>query len=242
MQNNGQWISQLKFTEEALKLIPAGNGFSGHLYIDNYITTSDITTSTNIDIDTNVSISIPEQAREGEEMPWNLDGEEKPKESVKSRVAKEVEAVPGAVGQIDDRQTRLNAKYKLTKVEKASRNRHEVPEEQWGTSDLIGEFYELAHKLDSSAPSQVNNVRMAGWINKQVGQGVERVAILKAIRMFFKDSRLTRDVGVGKPLYQRFFAFYPMVHGTVSKKKEVEYETPEFMAHQEKMLRLLGGE
>jgi hypothetical protein len=242
MQNNGQWIAQLKFTEEALKLIPTGNGFSGHLYIDNYITTSDNTTSTNIDIDTNVSISIPEQAREGENMPWNLD-EEKPKENLKARIAQEVDAAPGAVGQIDDRQTRLNAKYKLTKTEKAGRNRHDSPEELWSTGDLVAEFYQLCHEKAPNVPSQVNNVRLAGWINKQVGEGVERVHVLKAIRMFFNDNRLIRDAGVGKPLYQRFFAFYPTVHGIVSKKTtEVEYETPEFLAHQEKMLRLLGGE
>ena len=218
MHNNGQWVSQLKFTEEALKLIPTGNGFSGHgksghLYIDNYITTSDNTTSTNIDIDTNVSISIPEQAREGEEMPWNL----------------------------DDRQTRLNAKYKLTKTEKAGSNRHDSPEELWSTGDLVAEFYHLCHEKVPNVPSQVNNVRLAGWINKQVGEGVQRVQILKAIRMFFNDSRLIRDAGIGKPLYQRFFAFYPSVHGIVAKKS-VDYETPEALAQQEKLLRLLGGE
>lgn len=246
MHNNGQWVSQLKFTEEALKLIPTGNGFSGHgksghLYIDNYITTSDNTTSTNIDIDTNVSISIPEQAREGEEMPWNLDGEEKPKESLKARIAQEVEAAPGAVGQVDDRQTRLNAKYKLTKTEKAGSNRHDSPEELWSTGDLVAEFYHLCHEKVPNVPSQVNNVRLAGWINKQVGEGVQRVQILKAIRMFFNDSRLIRDAGIGMPLYQRFFAFYPSVHGIVAKKS-VDYETPEALAQQEKLLRLLGGE
>jgi hypothetical protein len=241
MQNNGQWISQLKFTEEALKLIPTDNGFSGHLYIDSYITTNDLTTSTTIDKDTNVSLSIPEQAREGEEMPWNLDGEEEPKESVKAKVAKEAEAAPGAVGQIDDRQTRLNAKYKLTKVEKAARNRLNYPEEDWTTGDLIAEFYDLCRQKVPGVPSQVNNVRLAGWINKSVAEGTSRVAILKAIRMFFGDARLLRDAGVGKPLYQRFFAFYPTVHGVVTKKA-VDYETPEALAQQEKLLRLLGGE
>ena len=35
VQNNGQWIARLKFTEEAKKLLSTDNGFSGHLYIDN---------------------------------------------------------------------------------------------------------------------------------------------------------------------------------------------------------------
>jgi len=246
MQNNGQWISQLKFTESALKLIPTDNGFSGqgksgHLYIDNYISINDNTTSINIDNNPNGLLSIPEQAREGEEMPWNLDGEEKPKESMKAKIAQEVEAAPGAVGQIDDRQTRLNAKYKLTKTERAARNRHNYPEEKWTTADLVAEFYQLCREKAPNVPSQVNNVRLAGWINKQVSEGVERIHVLKAIRMFFNDNRLIRDAGVGKPLYQRFFAFYPSVHGIVAKKS-VDYETPEALAQQEKLLRLLGGE
>jgi len=246
MQNNGQWVSQLKFTEEALKLIPTDNGFSGqgksgHLYIDNYISISDNTTSTNIDNNPNGLLSIPEQAREGEKMPWNLDGEEPQVKPARVRAAEEIEAAPGAVGQVDDRQTRLNAKYKLTKTEKAGRNRHDSPEELWSTGDLVAEFYQLCHEKVPNVPSQVNNVRLAGWINKQVGEGVQRVQILKAIRMFFNDSRLIRDAGIGKPLYQRFFAFYPSVHGIVAKKS-VDYETPEALAQQEKLLRLLGGE
>jgi hypothetical protein len=243
MRNNGQWIAQLKFTEEALKLIPTVPAFSGHLYIDNYITTSDNTTSTTIDITSNEVISIPEKIREEENMPWNLDGEEEPKQSVKAKVAKEVEDTPGAVGQIDDRQTRLNAKYKLTKVERASRNRRDYPEEDWTTGDLIAEFYDLVREKAPGVPSQVNNVRLAGWINKHYAEGTPRTAILKAIRMFFNDDRLYRDAGVGKPLYQRFFSFYPSVHGIVAKEtKEVEYLTPDLIAQQEKMLRLLGGE
>ena len=31
VQNNGQWIARLKFTEEAKKLFSTDNGFSGHL-------------------------------------------------------------------------------------------------------------------------------------------------------------------------------------------------------------------
>jgi hypothetical protein len=240
MMNNGRWVAQLKFTEEALKMLPIKPGFSGHLYIDNYIATNDNTTSTNIDIDTNVSISIPEQVREGEEMPWNLDGEEEKKVPAKIKAQLEADAAPGAVGQVDDRQTRLNAKYKLTKVEKSSRNRNETPEELWSTGDLVAEFYELCHQKAPNVPSQVNNVRLAGWINSQVGQGVERIHILKAIRMFFNDDRLIRDAGIGSPLYQRFFAFYPTVHGLVVKKP-VNYETPEALAQQEKFMKLLGG-
>jgi hypothetical protein len=171
-------------------------------------------------------------------MTWNLDGEE---EAPKKRgFTEDLDA--GAVGKLEDRQKKLNAKYKRqTKSEHAGRNRKDVPEADWTTTDLIAEFYALADEKAPGVPGQVNQVRMAGWINKQVGLGTERTVILGAIRMFFSDPRMLHDLGVGKPLYQRFFGYYLTVHGVVSKKPTV-YEDEDFLAHQEKMLRLLKGE
>ena len=64
LQNNGQWIARLKFTEEAKKLLSTVPSFSGHLYIDNYITTStsDISTSTNIVNNPNGLLTMGAQA------------------------------------------------------------------------------------------------------------------------------------------------------------------------------------
>jgi hypothetical protein len=235
IRNNGQWVSKLKFTESALKMLSTDNGFSGLLYIDNY-NTNGITTSTNIDTDTNVSVSIGASPLKEEEMAWNLDGDEPVKKK-----AMESEATPGAVGKLDDRQSRLNAKYKKpVKAQKDSRDRINTPEELWSTNDLVAEFYDLVEKAAPGVPSQVNGKYVATWINKQVGEGTPRIAVLEAMRMFFSDPRLTHDAGVGKPMWQRFFAYYPTVHGLVNKKK-TEYEDDDFKNHQEKMLKLLEG-
>ena len=221
-------------------------GFSGHMYVyrdvsvNTSTSTSDLTTSSkHIDTVTNVTVSIPEQAREeGEAMAWNLDGEE---EAPKKRGFTE-DADAGAVGKLEDRQKKLNAKYKrATKSQHAGRNRRDVPEADWTTTDLIAEFYALTDEKAPGVPGQVNQVRMAGWINQQVGLGTERAVILAAIRMFFSDPRMLHDAGVGKPLYQRFFGYYLTIHGVVTKKATV-YEDEDFLAHQEKMLRLLRGE
>jgi hypothetical protein len=60
--------------------------------------------------------------------------------------------------------------------------------------------------------------------------------------MFFEDPRNLNDVGVGQPLWRKFMAYYPTVYGLVSTTQKVVYSDDEFLAHQEKMLKLLGGE
>ena len=238
VQNNGQWISRLKFTDSAIKLLSADNGFSGHLYIDNYTTTStsSLSTSTsNIDTVTNVTVSMGAAPLKENEMAWNLDGEEESK----PKRGQEDPAV-GAVGKIDDRQARLNAKYKKTKVQEAGKHRANTPEELWSTNDLIAEFYSLVESAAPGVPAQVNSKYLATWINKQVGEGTPRIAVLEAMRMFFKDPRNLHDAGIGKSLWQRFFAYYPTVHGIVTAKKK-EYADDHFKSHQEKMLKLLEG-
>ena len=228
LQNNGQWIARLKFTEEAKKLLSTVPSFSGHLYIDNYITTStsDISTRANIVKDTNVSLTIGAAPLKEEAVIW-----------------KEEEEAVGAVGKIEDRQAKLNAKYKKpVKAQRTSRDRINTPEELWSTTDLIAEFYDLVEKAAPNTSSQVNNKYLATWINKQVGEGAQRHELLKAMRMFFADPRNLNDVGVGKPLWQRFFGYYTTVQGIVKKPEQTVYSTDKFKAHQEKMMRLLEGE
>ena len=229
VQNNGQWIARLKFTEEAKKLLSTDNGFSGHLYIDNYTatSTSDISTRANIVKDTNVSLTIGAAPQKEEAVVWKEEDDE----------------VVGTIGKIEDRQAKLNAKYKKpVKAQRTSRDRINTPEELWSTTDLIAEFYDLVEKAAPNTSSQVNSKYLATWINKQVGEGTQRYEVLKAMRMFFADPRNLNDLGIGKPLWQRFFAYYTTVQGIVKKPEQPTYSTDKFKAHQEKMMRLLEGE
>jgi hypothetical protein len=236
---NGQWRTNLKFTDEAIKMLSTDDGISGVLYIDSY-TASSYTTSTNIDNNPNGLLSIGASPLEEEKMAWNLDGEEKPKRK-RFGLAPEEEAV-GSVGKVEDRQARLNAKYKKpVKAQHDSRDRINTPEELWSTNDLVAEFYDLVQKAAPGVPSQVNGKYVATWVNKQVAEGTGRVAILKAMRMFFADPRSLHDTGIGKPLWQRFFGYYPTVHGIVTRPASEEVAV-DYAAHEEKMLRLLGGE
>ena len=54
---NGQWRTNLKFTDEAIKMLSTDDGISGVLYIDSY-TASSYITSTNIDNNPNGLLSI----------------------------------------------------------------------------------------------------------------------------------------------------------------------------------------
>ena len=239
-QVGGRWETRLKFTESAKKLISTDDGISGVIYNYSGTTTSDLSTSTNIDTVTNVTVSIGAEPLKGVKMGWNLDGEE-PKANRKVKIQQEMDAAPGSIGKVQDRQAVLNAKYKKTKVQHEARNRKNTPEELWNTSDLVAEFYELVEQSAPGVPAQVNGKYVATWINKQVGEGATRVNILKAMRMFFQDPRNTATAGVGKPLWQRFFSYYPTVYGVVNKKEAV-YEDEDILAQQEKMLRILEGE
>jgi hypothetical protein len=106
----------------------------------------------------------------------------------------------------------------------------------------VAEFYDLVKQAVPNTPDQVNSRYVATWINKKVGEGVQRISLLKAMRMFFEDTRNLHDTGIGKPLWQRFFAYYQTVHGIVNRSSEPEYSDDDFTNHQEKMLKLLGGE
>ena len=178
--------------------------------------------------------------KESEEiMPWPID--EEPKLPKKRGLDTDYEV--GSVGKVEDKVAKRNAKYKKTSIEStpAVMRRYEKPEEMWDTKDLIGEFYDLVKQHAPGVPAQVNAKYLATWINELVGKGTDRVAILRAMRMFFSDRRLYHDAGTGIPLYRRFFQFYPTVHAKVNKPLDVSYENEDMSSQQEKMLRLLGG-
>jgi hypothetical protein len=56
--------------------------------------------------------------------------------------------------------------------------------------------------------------------------------------MFFEDPRSLNDAGTGIPIWRRFVARYQVLEGKAIEEKP-DYEVNK--AHQEKMLKLLGG-
>jgi hypothetical protein len=150
----------------------------------------------------------------------------------------------GAVGKLpQDKREMRQAKYGI-KPEQVKDGRQTRPEDEWTTGDLVAEFYALTASQAPGIPSQVNAKQLSTWINRQVGQGVPRKAVLKAIRRFFNDPRNIREAGVGKPLYRRFMAFFPTVVGAVVKEKaEIDELTLDMASRsQDKFLRELGEE
>jgi len=230
---NGQWSYQLQVTQAWF----TGDGFSGTLLYgtaNKLITTSTLVELTNVS-SPNVS-GEPEEEEEFVEMPWP--GFDNPETDSTDEV--------GVVGKLTDpidKKEMRKLKYKKTSFEAvpASMRRNERPEAEWTTQDLVAEFYELTREHGKGAPSQVNGKGLASWINLQVGQGVPRKALLRALRAFFSDPRLVRDPGVGQPFWRRFIAYYPTVHGLFANDTEVEYADDDFVAHQAKMLKLLEG-
>lgn len=238
-QVNGQWRTHLKFTEGAKKLISTDDGFSGALYIDSTSTSSLTTSKTNrVEVLRTSTLEGAAPLPKEEVMGWNLDGEEKVPVR-KFGLPKEEDAV-GAVGKVEDKQAMRNAKYGAKPVAPSLSHRSNKPEEDWNTKDLVAEFYELTSKHAPGIPGQVNADEISKCINKLYREGVPRVNMLKAIRMFFEDPRNLHNAGVGQPLWRKFMAYYPTVHGLM-EKEETTYVDEEFLAHQEKMLKLLGG-
>jgi hypothetical protein len=234
--NSGQWRTNLKFTDD---------GLSGVLYMDRGIVTntntSDMSTRVkSIDTVTNVTVSIEAapQTEKGTEMGWDIfedSTDPKPKKKVL-----DTEDDSGAIGKVNTLKVG-GARRKQTKVEVEARNRINVPEEDWATGDLVAEFYDLyiATCGGSGAVNQISGKQLATWINKRVGEGVERIQILKGMRMFFGDTRVISDPGFGLPMYQRFMKYYGTIHGLVSRVDEPTGLDEDTLAHQEKMLKLL---
>jgi hypothetical protein len=234
--NSGQWRTTLKFTDD---------GLSGVLYIDRgtmtSTNTSDMSTRVkSIDTVTNVTVSIEAapQTEKGTEVGWDVFEDSTDPKSKKKVLDTEDDS--GAIGKVNTLKVG-GARRKKTKVEVEARNRINVPEEDWSTNDLVAEFYDLymATCGGSGAVNQISGKQLATWINKRVGEGVERIHILKGMRMFFGDTRVIADPGFGLPMYQRFMKYYGMIHGMVSRVDEPIGLDEDTLAHQEKMLKLL---
>jgi hypothetical protein len=239
--NGTKWFSVMKFTDEAKRLIGLNTGFSGLLSVSTtaVTSTSDISTIDNaIYKDTNVSLYIlgAELPKEKEdEMSWNLD-EEDPQPKKKFRFEAEDDSV-GAVGKIEDKKAMRQAKYGA--VPNSVTHRSNKPEEDWNTNDLVAEFALLLGQSSAGhLTMQLNTRSLALWINQHVGKGATRQQMLSAIRMFFEDPRNLHEAGTGLPIWRRFVARYQVLEGKAIEEKP-DYEVNK--AHQEKMLRLLGG-
>jgi len=267
-QVNGKWASYMKFTEASKKLLGTDTGFSGlgetieitqekdksAGHTDNWISghwnsghmynCSSASTSTS-DLST-VDSSIVEVLRtstilgknfprkERVEMGWDLDGEQ-PQPKKKFRLDADDDSV-GAVGKVEDKKAMRQAKY--GSVPESLTHRSHKPEEDWSTNDIVSEFASLLGASTAGhLTMQLNTRSLALWINQQVGKGATRQQILSSVRMFFDDPRNLNGAGTGIPLWRKFIGKYQMLEGRVEEKQDYEVNK----AHQEKMLKLLGG-
>jgi len=253
--NGTKWISVMKFTKEAIMSNPKvlNTGFSGLLYdySQSTINSNTINSYPIVELLRSSTISrISSSKEEGAEMPWNLDGEETNDGEFQSKsqmrranIEREADDASGAVGKVEDKVAMRKAKYKGKGLSTASiRHRDNKSEETWNTSDLVSEFASLLNKSTASELTmQINTQQFAIWINQKVRLGVSRAHMLAAIRMFFDDPRNLNDAGIGIPLWRKFIAFYQSIEGKKFTEEKVVYEDEAFLAHQEKMLKLLGG-
>jgi len=242
----GKWRTYMKFTEAAKKAFFTDNGFSGLLSVcttNSAITTSDNTIVELLRSSTILGAELPKE--EGDvEMPWNLDGEETVDGEFHSKsqmrrvnIMREAEDAPGAVGKIEDKKALRKAKYGAVAI--AEEHRNDKAEESWNTGDLVSEFAMLLGSSSAGHLTMQLNVRsLSLWINQQIGKGATRQQMLAAIRMFFEDPRNLNNAGTGIPVWRRFISGYQRIEGKVLEPKP-NYEVDK--AHQEKMLRLLGG-
>ena len=245
--NGTKWFSTMKFTEGAKKLLSLNTGFSGLLYIDSDATTNTSTTTSNNPIvellrSSTISRTASSRNERGNEMGWDLDGEQ-PKPKKRFRIDAEDDS-SGAVGKVEDKKALRQAKYGAKDLESDPiQNRSNKPDEDWNTKDLVAEFGALLNRSQArDVPMQLNTQQLAFWINKMVGEGVTRQQMLLAIRMFFEDPRNLNDPGIGVQIWRRFLAYYPTIHGLVTREElPTSYVDEEFKAQQDKMLRLLGG-
>ena len=229
------------------------NGFSGLLSVYSQSTINSNTTDIYpiVELLRSSTISrISSSTEKGVEMPWDLDGEETADGEFHSKsqmrrvkIMREAEEATGAVGKIEDKAAMRKAKYAGKGFTTAPlEHRRNKPEEDWNTKDLVSEFASLLN--DSTAGEltmQLNTQQLAIWINQMIKKGATRTHMLAAIRMFFDDPRNLNDAGIGAPLWRRFIGFYQSVEGKKLTEEKVVYEDEAFLAHQAKMLKLLGG-
>lgn len=248
----GQFRTHWKFTDESLNMpfinITAGgltaDGFSGSLSTNGGTVANTNTKSLSLKKDKVLrTLSLGTTSEGNVEMSWPFEKEENETKPARVKISEEIEAAPGAIGKVEDRQARLNAKYKKTKFEAVPKHmrRNERPEELWDSNDILAEFYDLVREHAPGTPGQVNRDYLRSWMHKMYAEGATKLGMLKAIRMFFADPRLTREPGVGEPLWRRFVAYYPTIHGIVHRDEKPEGDPEALKKHQEKMLKLLEG-
>lgn len=241
-QNAGQWNTILKFSDPKLNLYVPETDTRNSSLLSSVSTNRHMSSDIDIDTVTNVTVSIgaaPLKETGGVQMSWPTLDEETPKP--KKKFVLETDDDSGSVGKVEDTRAKINSKYKVTKVERDGRNRADYPEEDWTTGDLVAEFYDLYRPLSNGAPNQINGKHLATWINARVSDGVPRTSVLKGMRMFFADKRVTMDPGTGRPMYQRFMAYYGTVHGAASRIDKPIATDEALLEHQKKMLDLLEG-
>jgi len=248
--DNGTWNPYWEFTEPAKKFVDLFNW--GYLP-----RTEDRNSDVGVSVNTNTidnskgslkvlrTLSLYDAqgvvTKKELDMSWSM-LDDKPQPKKKAKRGQINDDVVGGIGKVVDKQAVLNVKYKrkASKVESDNRSRGEKPEEEWKSGDIVAEFYALIDEKKITAPGQVNGTSLIKWINKLYGQGVPRISVLKGMRMFFADPRNFHDVGIGTPLWQRFIAYYPTVHG-LAVSVPVEYRNDEFDEHQAAMLEMLKG-
>ena len=250
--NGTKWISVMNFTNEAKKSKVVNPGFSGLLYNCNCSTIelhdSSIELYGIVELLRSSTIEKNSFFPEEETMPWNIDGEETPEgefhsKSVMRRVKIMREEEPtGGVGKVVDKVAIRNKKYKPAYVEPAV-HRSSVPESQWSTGQVVQEFEDMFKNSSAGhLTTQMNRVELIKWVNMKVKQGVTRPQVLSAMRMFFEDPRNLNNAGIGVPIWRRFLAFYQSVEGLVTREETKVFMTEKDLAHQDKMMKLLGGE
>lgn len=240
--NNDLNMPFIRITDDGL----TDDGFSGSLYTDSSAVASTNTSTKSLSLKKDKvlrTLSLGTTSEGKVEMSWPFEEEQEDPKPRRLRISEEADASPGAVGKIEDRQKRLNDKYKKTKFEAVPKHmrRNERPEELWDSNDIIAEFYDLMRDAAPGTPGQMNRDHFRSWMHKMFGEGATRLGMLKAIRMFFADPRLLRDAGIGEPLWRRFVAYYPTIHGLVHRDEKPEGDDDALKKHQEKMLKLLEG-
>ena len=242
---NGQMMTRLSFTDEALNQnLPTieepvvGNPSTLHssAAIANSIANSDkrvievLRTSIPLNPDTSGVRDLYE-FKEGVEMGWPFE-EAKP---LPKRNEIDDEAT-GAVGDVTDKKKLRQAKYTKFEEKPQSQLRENKPEEDWDSTDLVAEFYELLRATLPGVTGQVNGKTLTVWIRKMLKEGATVAGMLKAIRMFFSDPRMLREPGQGKTIMVRFFNYYTSVQAKVNSAPK-EFVPDSLMKKQEEYIR-----
>ena len=221
------YMGYLPFTDSGLTVI----GFSDDGKVDD--TSSNSYKSLEVLRTSNLYVAAGDVQPKGKAMAWEILGDDSKKTTDYDET--------GSMGKVVDKKEARRKKYAPTKIDKAGKHRADVPESEWKTKHIVAEFNSLINERNIDAQMQLNSAGLASWMNKMVSSGAEYETLLKAVRMFNADPRNFHDVGKGKPIWQRFIAYYQTAQGLASAKP-VEYRDAEFDEHQARALKLLKGE